>query len=97
MKYFENINNHKYIYLGGISEPEDNCLRFIIEEAGVSAEETTIEMGKSELSGLRSIEVTDKSCIYEVTFETYIGYSVLSAYKRTALNKGVKLTSFRFT
>ncbi|WP_269621131.1 hypothetical protein [Zhongshania sp. BJYM1] len=78
MKYFDNINNHKYIYLGDIGEPEDNVLRFTIEEAGVSDEETTIEISGSELSGLRSIEVTDKSCIYEITFDSYISYSVLN-------------------
>ena len=78
MKYFDNINNHKYIYLGTIGEPEDNVLRFTIEEAGVSEDKTSIEISGSELSGLRSIEVTDKSCIYEVTFDNYIGYSVLN-------------------
>lgn len=78
MKYFDNINNHKYIYLGEIGEPEDNVLRFTLEEAGVSDEETTIEISGSELSGLQSIEVTDKSCVYEVTFENYISYSVLN-------------------
>lgn len=78
MKYFENINNHKYIYLGEIGEPEDNCLRFTIEEAGISDEESTLEISGTEVSGLKSIEVTDKSCIYEVTFESYIGFSVLN-------------------
>lgn len=78
MKYFDTINNHKYIYLGEIGEPEDNCLRFTIEEADVADEESTIEISGSELSGLRSIEVTEKSCIYEVIFDNYIGYSVLN-------------------
>lgn len=78
MKYFDNINNHKYIYLGEIGEPEDNILRFTIKEAGVSGEETSIEISGSELSGLRSIEVTDKSCVYEVSFDNYISYSVLN-------------------
>ena len=76
MKYFSSINSHKYIYLGEISEPEDNSLRLAIEEAGVSEEEETIEIAGKKLSGLRAIEVTDQSCIYEVIFETYIAYSV---------------------
>ncbi|MBW9258234.1 MAG: hypothetical protein K1562_11490 [Candidatus Thiodiazotropha sp. (ex. Lucinisca nassula)] len=76
MKYFDSINRHKYIYLGGISEPEDNSLRLIVEEAGVSEDEKTIDIGGSELSGLRSIEVTECSCIYEVAFESYVAYSV---------------------
>lgn len=78
MKYFDNINNNKYIYLGEIGEPEDNVLRFTIEEAGVSEDETSIQISGSELSELRSIEVTDKSCIYEVIFDNYISYSVLN-------------------
>ncbi|GAB1269064.1 hypothetical protein NBRC116493_23170 [Aurantivibrio infirmus] len=76
MSYFEKINNHKYIYLGSISEPEDNSLRLTIEEA-VSGEEEDIEISGVKLSGSRALEVTDKSCIYEIVFETYVGYSVL--------------------
>jgi len=78
MNYFNDINKHKYIYLGQIGEPFDNVLRFTIEEAGISEEEVSIEFSGTELSGLRSIEVTDKSRIYEVTFENYISYSVLN-------------------
>ena len=76
MKHFDSINAHRYIYLGEINEPEDNSLRFTIEEAGVSDEEKTLEICGTELSGLRSIEVTDKSCIYEVIFDDYVAYSV---------------------
>lgn len=78
MKYFKNINNHRYIYLGEIGEPEDNCLRFIVEEAGVSEKESSLEISDSEISGLRAIEVTKDSCIYEVVFNDYISYSVLN-------------------
>ncbi len=33
LNYFNEINSCKYLYLKEISEPEDNCLRVVIEEA----------------------------------------------------------------
>ena len=78
MDFFKKINSHKYIFLGEISEPEDNVLRLVIEEAKVAEDEESIEVLGQELNGLRSIDVSDDSNIYEVIFDSYIGYSVIN-------------------
>lgn len=78
MDYFDDINSCKYIYLGKIEEPKDNTLRLIIEEAVTNSEEQSIEIGTREISGVHAIQVTENSRVFEVRFEDYIGYSVLS-------------------
>jgi hypothetical protein len=78
MNLFEQINNHKYLYLTEIGEPEDNVLRLVIEQATTSDEERNLMVGETTISGLRDI-VSDESCFaYELIFETYIAYAVLN-------------------
>lgn len=76
LKYFDDINAHRYIYLGFIGEPKDNSLRLVIEEAisEPSPASTSVEGLEFGSSG---ISVSGKSCVYEVIFDTCIGYSVL--------------------
>ena len=74
LNYFGEINSCKYLYLKEISEPEDNSLRIVIEEAIVE--------NKSEIvsdTGLlgNEISVTDRSRVFEIYFNSYIGYSVI--------------------
>ncbi|MFT5677041.1 MAG: hypothetical protein ACI808_002993 [Paraglaciecola sp.] len=76
MKYFNNINKHEYIYIENINEPEDNCLQLVIEEARWSDTEQTLVVAGAEISDVRLLDVTDKNCVYEVIFDSYIGYSV---------------------
>lgn len=75
-KYFNEINAHKYIYLGFIGEPKDNSLRLIIEEAAVESSYGPVAAEEFELGG-SGISVSDKSRVYEINFDTCIGYSVL--------------------
>ena len=77
MDYFDQINNHKYIYLSAINEPEDNSLSFIVEEALAVGAAEEIEVSGVNLPPSRSIEVTSKSKKYKVYFDSYIAYSVL--------------------
>ena len=77
IEHFEDINSHKYIYMGFIGEPEDNSLRLVIEEAVTEASSTPINIGGLEMTDSRGIRVTKDSQVYEVVFDTYIGYSVI--------------------
>lgn len=74
LNYFNEINSCKYLYLKEISEPEDNCLRVIIEEA-ITGNKLEV-VSDTGLSG-NEIAVTDESRIFEIYFDSYIGYSVI--------------------
>ena len=76
MKYFDTINNHKYIYLNELAEPEDNSLTFKIEEAIVSANREALSVSETRIENLSAIEVTKDSAIYRVVFPSYIAYSI---------------------
>jgi hypothetical protein len=78
MKYFTEINEHLYLYLTDISEPEENELRLVIEEAKASGPEEDVKIGDKTIEGTRAILSTDDCAAYEVIFEDYIGYSVLN-------------------
>ncbi len=77
LDYFDGINAHKYIYLREISEPEDNCLRIVIEESITSHIQESVALKGTEMSICSEIQITDKSCVYEILFDSYIGYSVI--------------------
>ena len=78
MNYFDLINSHKYIFLGGINEPEENSLRLILKEGVVSKHEESLWIQDVELTDCSYIEVTKCSRIYEVIFDTYIAYSIIN-------------------
>jgi hypothetical protein len=71
----DEINDCKYFFLRAIGEPNDNCLRLIIEEAK--------EFGTSK-GALPSIAATDVRAItsdetcraYELIWRSYVAYSV---------------------
>lgn len=77
MKNFESINSHSCIYLGNISEPQDNSLRLVIEEGNFSGDEKPLDPLMCEILGIEAPEGTNPTCIYEVVFNSYIGYTVL--------------------
>lgn len=76
VKYFDVINSCKYLFLKEIREPEDNSLSIIIEEAAEGVEPAILASGKDSLSG-KEISVTNKSRVFEIYFDSYIGYSVV--------------------
>lgn len=78
MKAIRQINEHKYLYLESISEPEDNSLCLILAEASSDGPEKDIAIGETALSGSRAIETVSGSAIYEVLFEDYICYNVVN-------------------
>ena len=78
MKYFENINKHKYLFLRDLRETDENDLRLIIEEAKATGPKEDLRIGEAVLNGTREIASTDDCAAYEVLFENYIGYSVMN-------------------
>ena len=78
MDSFKKIDSHNCIFLTHIEEPEENTLHLIIQEGILSDEETTWEIGDAKLEGVKEISITGKSCAYEVSFDSYIAYSVLN-------------------
>lgn len=78
MKDLSQINEHKFIYLESISEPEDNHLRLVIAEATSDGPEQDIEIGDVVISGSRAIETVSGCAIYVILFEEYISYNVVN-------------------
>ena len=86
MNIIEQIDNHRYLFLVEIGEPEENSLRLVIEEGRLGAQitQTDLEEANDEVEEtINSIMmggfpvVTDENCFaYEITFDTYIAYSV---------------------
>lgn len=74
--FFLAINSCQYLYLKDIVEPEDNSLKIVIVEALVNDPATPIDIGANDISG-SSITVSEESKVFEIYFDSYIGYSVV--------------------
>jgi hypothetical protein len=73
----EQISNCKWLYLRSISEPRDNSLRLVIEEARSGDELQEIEVVPGvKLGSGRSIEHDDACRAFEIEWESYISYGV---------------------
>ena len=76
MNLTDQINRHRYLYLTDISEPEDNVLRLVIEEARAGGEPEELKIGEVLLSGASPV-VSDEHCnAYEILFGSYVAYCV---------------------
>lgn len=73
---FQLINQHRYLYLIEICEPEDNVLKLTLAEAKVSGSRENIVIGGVEIKDTAPIVVAEDSSVYEVIFDQYIAYSV---------------------
>ena len=76
MNFFDLINQHRYLYLTGASEPKDNALKLVIAEAKLSDSRECIRIGSLELEDTAPIVVADTSSIYEIVFDQYIAFSI---------------------
>ena len=76
MDLLELINQHRYLYLIEICEPEDNVLKLTLAEAKVSGLRENIRVGSLEIEDAGHIVVADDSSIYEMIFDQYVAYSV---------------------
>lgn len=77
----EAIRSAKYLYLGSISEPRDNCLRLVILEATSDvlpnqAKESPDSLPPGPFSSTRPILHGPGCRVFEVVWESYIGYAI---------------------
>ncbi len=73
----DEIDACKWIYLREIGEPEDNCLRLVIEEAKANDPPKDFEISPSQIiHGTKALE-SDPTCrAFELRWPTYVSYSV---------------------
>lgn len=86
MNLITQINSHRYLFLSEIGEPEENCLRIVVEEGKLGEQITEKDLEKSSDEVEEAINwiklgsypvINDESCYkYEIIFETYIAYFV---------------------
>jgi hypothetical protein len=76
MDLIEQMNQHSYLFLADIGEPNVNVLRLVIEEARASDKVEDLQIGDVTIPDTRRI-ISDNSCFaYEVIFGSYVVYSV---------------------
>ncbi len=78
MNHQVEINSAKYIYISKILEYELNCLEFELTIAKASEIKEELEIGKINLGQVSRIITNEHSPVYKITFDAYIGYSVLN-------------------
>jgi hypothetical protein len=83
MDLFTELNQYRYIALLEIGETDDWKFRILLAELKVIDKPTLVsvdkhpnEIERTLLAGTNPIEITEKSAIYEITFNDYIMYSV---------------------
>lgn len=80
MNLIERINEHRYLYLTELTEPEDNVLRLLITEGriGDAPHPKSAASHAGVVSETRAIVADERSAAYEVLFEHYMAYAVLN-------------------
>jgi hypothetical protein len=73
---FAAMNLCRYAYLREMSEPGVNQLRLVIEEAAPSRKLETRVVEGVAFTDLRALESDEFSRIFEVTWDSYIAYTV---------------------
>ncbi len=64
------------LYLREISEPKQNTLRLLIEEAEVMPEEVAIRFAGTDLGKGHLVRSTASSRLFEIVWDNYVAYSV---------------------
>jgi hypothetical protein len=64
------------IFVRGVSEPDENALRLVLQEAEKSSEIVSHKIGGTIIENLHSVEPTERSRTFELTWKQYIAYSV---------------------
>ncbi len=74
----EDIRACEYFYLHSISEPEENSLRVIVFEGRVGGPPTARQLTENPYlpAGVRAITHEPGCVVFELVWESYIGYSV---------------------
>jgi hypothetical protein len=64
------------IFVREISEPEENILRLVLQEAEKGPETASHNIGGTVIENLHPVEPTDRSRTFELKWKQYIAYSV---------------------
>lgn len=64
------------LYLREISEPSQNRLRLLIEEALVMPQEVTVKFAGTEIANCHLVRSTADSRLFEIIWDNYVAYSV---------------------
>ncbi len=64
------------IFVREISEPEENVLRLVLQEAEKSPESVSHKIGGTVIENLHPVEPTELSRTFELRWKQYIAYSV---------------------
>ena len=74
----DQIDNCSFLRLGQLSEPEDNCLRLVLEEMRASEVAEELLVAGTTLGPAYSVDHTEACRVFEITWEIYIAYSVVN-------------------
>jgi|HubBroStandDraft_1064217.scaffolds.fasta_scaffold95532_2 hypothetical protein len=64
------------LHLRSITEPAQNSLRLLIEEAFVMSEEVTVKFAGAEIANCHIVKPTADSRLFEIIWDSYVAYSV---------------------
>ena len=76
MDFVDQINEHQYLFLADIGEPDDNVLRLVIGEARASDVVEDLVIGDVTIPDTRRITSDELCFAYEIVFDSYVAYSV---------------------
>lgn len=65
-----------YLFLAGISEPEEHSLRLLVQEGLRAGEPQTWRFGSKSIEGVIPVDVTRESRTFELYWPHYISYAV---------------------
>jgi hypothetical protein len=70
------VDSCRYLYLRELTEPRDNALSVIVDEGLIGEPEDVVLPGGVPLNGSSPIEVTPASRAFELSWPSYVAYSV---------------------
>ena len=72
----EELDRCKYLFLSGISEPEENSLRIVVQEGLCAGAAETLNIGSFSIENVLPIDVTSNSRTFILFWPNYISYAV---------------------
>lgn len=81
----DSLDSAKYLYLRELTEPRDNSLRLVVQEAvvnpaGTAAFHPELPELQEIIKGASPIESTDACRIFDLTWKRYVAYLVTEEY-----------------
>ena len=76
LKELAELDTCSSLYLREISEPKQNSLRLLIEEAEVMPEEVAIRIAGADLGSGHLVRSTANSRLFEIVWDNYVAYLV---------------------